>query len=420
MKGLLARLGAGESIPVHDTTRRHQDGHVVDVSLSIAPIQAADGEVIGFASISRDVAERRAAERNLARYRTIVKTSSEAILAVRLDGRIISWNPAALGLVGLTVKEIAERPLATLAPPERQAEVEALLARVAEGEPIEDHETIWLHESGFAADVALTLSPIRDADKTVIAAAVLGRDITAAKAARADLRQTAEELKRSNEELERFAYVVSHDLRAPMRAIDRLSSWILEDAADSLDEASKERLGLLRGRVTRMDRLVDDLLAYSRAGRPGAEPERVNVAAVVSEVKGLLSPPPGMRIISTPLPWITTVRAPVTQVFQNLIGNAIKHHDRDEGTISIECDEEEDRFVFRVIDDGPGIEPRYHEKIFEIFQTLTEPGQKTDSTGIGLAIVARIIQARGGALTVDSDGQRGTTFEFSWPKEPIS
>ena len=230
------------------------------------------------------------------------------------------------------------------------------------------------------------------------------------------LEQKNSELERSNQELEKFAYVASHDLRSPLRAIDNLSQWINEDAGHLLPAASKEHLAKMRGRVRRMDQLLDDLLAYSRIGRFHYNLELVDVRQLLQDIIMLLNIPPTFQvIINDPLPVFYTKRVPLESVLRNLIGNAIKHHHRPDGHVYVAAHELDERFEFIVQDDGPGIPPQFHNKIFEIFQTL-QPRDKVEGSGMGLAIVKKAIEIAGGTITVESRSGCGAIFRFTWPK----
>jgi PAS domain S-box-containing protein len=225
-----------------------------------------------------------------------------------------------------------------------------------------------------------------------------------------------EELKRSNKELDDFAYVASHDLKAPLRGIIQLSSWIEEDAWNEVGDESKKHITLLNGRSKRLERLLDDLLAYSRIGRTDGETVKVDVSNMVKEIFSLLSPPKGFELIChEPLPVFDTLLTPFEQIFRNLISNAIKHHDKDTGCIQVSCTETPTNYVFSVSDDGPGIQPNHHEKVFEIFQTL-RPRDEVEGSGIGLAIIKKILDFYKATITIKTNEDDGTTFVFTWPK----
>jgi signal transduction histidine kinase len=211
-------------------------------------------------------------------------------------------------------------------------------------------------------------------------------------------------------------YIVSHDLKAPLRAIANLSEWLEEDLQDKLDEDTSEQLTLLRNRVYRMDAFIDGLLQYSRAGRTKAEKTLVDVNQLLEEIIDSLAPPPNFQIkIVSEMPVFETESLQLQQVFSNLISNAIKHHPRADGKVEISVSDRIQDYQFAVADDGLGIEPKDHQKIFEIFQTLTASNRK-ESTGIGLSIVKKIVENQGGIITLNSQVGQGTTFYFTWKK----
>jgi len=228
------------------------------------------------------------------------------------------------------------------------------------------------------------------------------------------------ELERSNQELDQFAYVASHDLKAPLRAIINLANWIDEDANELLPAQSLEYLQKLRGRALRMNRLLDDLLTYSRIGRHDGLIETVPTKALIEDIVELLAPPPGFTVtVNDEMPTLLTARTPLELVFRNLINNAIKHHHQPaQGVVEISAQALGDFVEFAVRDNGPGIEPQYHEQIFGMFQTL-RPRDEVEGSGMGLAIVKRAIEYRGGAIQVESAKGIGTTFRFTWPKKAV-
>jgi len=231
------------------------------------------------------------------------------------------------------------------------------------------------------------------------------------------LLQTTRELEKRNKELDQFAYVTSHDLKAPLRAIANLSEWIEEDLQEVITPDTQKQMNLLRGRVHRMEALINGLLKYSRIGRVKTEPETVNVSQLLAEIIDSLAPPQEFTIeIVGEMPTLVTERIPLQQVFSNLISNAIKHHDREDGKVTIEVKEQDIFYEFAVSDDGMGIAEQYHNKIFVIFQTL-ESRDKRENTGIGLAIVKRIVNELGGNISLESELGKGTTFRFTWLKQ---
>ena len=232
------------------------------------------------------------------------------------------------------------------------------------------------------------------------------------------LTKTLSQLKQRNDELDQFAYVTSHDLKAPLRAIANLASWIEEDLSDSLPVENKEQFDLLKNRVLRMEGFIDGLLEYSRIGRSHQSSEIVDVALLLAEVIDSIAPPEQFSIsITSPMPVIKAKRIPLFQVFSNLIDNAIKHHNRQNGLVQISVVDHGDRYKFSVTDDGPGIDSAYHDKIFTIFQTL-RPRDDLESTGIGLSLVEKTVKAEGGSVSIHSVKGEGATFCFTWPKEP--
>ncbi|MDX2097323.1 MAG: ATP-binding protein [Leptolyngbyaceae cyanobacterium bins.59] len=230
------------------------------------------------------------------------------------------------------------------------------------------------------------------------------------------LAQTSKALATRNRELDQFAYAISHDLKAPMRAISNLSQWLEEDLADKLTEETHCQMDLLRGRVHRMESLIDGLLQYSRVGRVANQVEPLSVQQLLETVVDTLAPSPEVTItIHRPMPTLPTERLLLEQVFANLISNAIKHCRREDCYINITAQEKEDCYEFAVQDNGPGIDPQYHDRIFVIFQTL-EARDKVESTGIGLSLVKKIVEGQGGAVWVESQLGQGATFRFTWMK----
>jgi PAS domain S-box-containing protein len=230
----------------------------------------------------------------------------------------------------------------------------------------------------------------------------------------ADLEQTTAKLSDRNQELDRFTHTVSHDLKAPLRAISNLSQWISEDLEGQLSEENQHNLELLRLRVARMENLINGLLDYCRIGRTEVASEKVNVGELISEIIDSLSPPTTFTISVSQMPILVAKRLLLSQVFSNLISNAIKHCGRPDGRLEISAIQKGQYYEFSIADNGPGIAPENHERIFGIFQTLKRRDAQ-ENTGIGLSIVKKIIETEGGEITLESELGKGTTFRFTWP-----
>jgi signal transduction histidine kinase len=232
------------------------------------------------------------------------------------------------------------------------------------------------------------------------------------------LQELLKAVESANKELNDFAYVVSHDLKAPLRGISALSQWLLDDYADKFDEQGKKYINLLISRVKRMYSLIDGILQYSRVGRIQEESGNVNLNEVVAEVIDILTPIKNIQIeIPQELPVIFCEKTRIEQVFQNLISNAIKFMDKPQGKITIQCDEDNNYWKFSVADNGRGIEKKHFIKIFQIFQKLST-SQDSDSTGIGLALVKKIVEIYEGEVWVESEVGEGSTFFFTIKKPP--
>ena len=270
---------------------------------------------------------------------------------------------------------------------------------------------------------------LEDSDFEALASAASGisvgisrlRALRALQASEARYRERAEQLariaaalERSNRELDAFAYAASHDLRAPLRGIANLAQWIEEDLQDKLSEDSREMLALMRSRMHRMESLIDGILQYSRAGRSHEPPRDVDVRALIEDVIDLLAPESAEIAVEEPLPVFRAERLPLQQIFQNLIGNAIKHGG-DGVRIEISARDAGEFWEFRVADDGPGIPPQFHDRVWGIFQTL-QPRDQVEGAGIGLSLVKKLAEAQGGRVGVESREGEGAAFSVWWPK----
>ena len=232
-----------------------------------------------------------------------------------------------------------------------------------------------------------------------------------------ELRNKATDLEKSNQELENFSYVASHDLKTPLRAIKNRALWVVEDSEERLTEESQEHLNKLQGSILRMEALLDDLLEYARVSQEESELNVVDTTELVHDVVELLSPPEGVQVDIGALPKLYTIKTPLYRVFSNLIGNAIKyHHQPEKAHVKVTATQTNSLVTFSVEDDGPGIEKKYHERIFKVFQRL-QGNEEIMGTGIGLSIVKKSVEQYGGTVSLTSNEGKGCLFSFTWPKK---
>lgn len=356
-------------------------------------------------------------QRELARLAAIVRASDDSVLSLTTEGIITSWNDAATRMYGYAPEEAIGQSVMMLCTEESGREMEQVLAKLRDGSSVERFEIPRIRKDGGIIYVSITYSPLKDEAGRVIGISGIARDITAQRQAAQQQEQLMHDLARANKELEDFAYITSHDLKAPLRAIGSLAEWIETDYAAKLGEEGREHLRLMRSRVHRMNELIEGILQYSRVGRARDSVTEVDLNALVAEVLELIHIPPHMEVtVNGPLPRITTQKTYPMQVLENLISNAVKYCDKEKGSIEVGVEELPRFYKFHVRDNGMGISPRYHDRIFDIFQTLS-PRDEVESTGIGLTIVKKIVTHVGGLVWVESEPKKGSTFYFTWPRK---
>ena len=333
-----------------------------------------------------------------------------ALILADVNGRIESANRKALSLFGYETGEMAGLPIQTLVPERFRAKINLsgrLLTNMAKSVSGAGWDLCGRRKDNSEFPTEIDLNSI-DLDGTpkLLASFI---DITARL-------EGQKELARSYAELEEFAYVASHDLKAPLRAISHLVEWISEDIGAAADPATIENLQLLKGRAARLQLLLDGLLAYSRVGRTlDGQAEDVNMAELVEDVASILGPPSGFAVTyEGTLSIVRTSRIPLHVVLENLISNGIKHNDSPVGLVRVSASRVGDVVEFRVSDDGPGIPAQFHERVFGIFQTLASRDD-VEGSGIGLAIVRKWVRRNGGEIWIESSPPtRGATFVFTW------
>lgn len=355
------------------------------------------------------------------RFARVVEASPTALVLMGQAGRIELVNRQAERMFGYGRAELQGQKLELLMPQrfhQRHVELrQNFLTQMSSRMMGEGWDLYGRRKDGTEFPVEIGLNPIDLDGEPMVLAGII--DITARRQIEREKEQHRRELERSNADLEEFAYIASHDLKAPLRAIAHLVQWISEDIGTNISPDTQENIRLLNGRVARMQMLLDGLLAYSRVDTTRSTTERVDTAALVREVVEALAPPPGFTVMCEgAMPVMRTQRAPLERVMDNLISNAIKHHDGQAGCVTISARLVDGVAEFCVSDDGPGIAPRFHDRIFVIFQTLVRRDEH-ESSGIGLAIVKKKVESRGGQIRVESaPPARGTSFVFTWPEGP--
>ncbi len=348
----------------------------------------------------------------------IVDSSDDAIVSKDLNGIVMSWNNAAERLFGYTAAEAVGQSITLIIPPDRIDEESRILERLRRGEPIDHFETIRMRKDGKRLNVSLTISPVKDVDGRIIGASKIARDITARVRQEKALRAANEALKRANADLEHFAYSAAHDLQEPLRMISLYSELLQERFGGKLGPKGDEYIRFTVQGAARMENLLRDLRIYTQASiAEYKDGEEADANEVLNKALGNLDvavKESGASVVNAGLPIVPIPEFPLEQVFQNLIGNAIRYRSGSPPCIHISARVQDSECVFSVQDNGIGIDPKFKEQIFGIFKRLHNASEYP-GTGMGLAICQRIIERAGGRIWVQSELGRGSTFSFTIP-----
>ncbi len=409
MPEILARIGRGEPVEQFETVRIRKDGARIDVSVSVSPIRDEGGAIVGASTIARDVSDRVRAER---RFSELLEAAPDAMVIVDENGKIVIVNAQTERLFGYRREELLGERVEKLIP-----------ESVVEGHV--DHRSGYFGDpharpmgagldlrarrrDGSEFPVEISLSPLAGESGTLVTAAV--RDVT-------ERQRAFEDLARSNEELEQFAYVASHDLQEPLRVIAGFVELLGRRYEGQLDADADRYIGFTVEGVVRMQELIDSLLSYSRVGRSEAPLEPVDMQSLVAEVLDSLRSSLTEHGVETnvgELPEVRGDRVLLTQMFTNLIGNAVKFNESPEPRIEVSAERDNGEWIFSVADNGPGIDPRFTDRVFEMFKRLHP--RSIPGTGVGLAICKRIAERHGGRIWVESKPGHGASFKFTIPE----
>lgn len=366
--------------------------------------------------LEAEIADRTRAE---VLFRSVFSAVPNGLVVVDQGGRITLANQRMMEMFDYHVEELVGQPIECLVPEEmrekhvglREAYCHAPIGRMmGERQYLEG-----VKKSGERFPIEVGLNPAEISGELCVIASIV--DVTERKEAENKLLRHTRQLEKSNCDLDEFAYVASHDLRSPLQGVKNLANWIRDDNQDKLSEDSQRHLELMQQRIGRMERLLDDLLHYSRIGRVEQALSHVDVSQLLENIIDSLPRPDGISVTVQPeMPVLETPIAPLDLALRNLIQNAIKHHDRAEGKIVISVSDQGDFFHFSVSDDGPGILPEFHDRVFKMFETL-QPRDDVEGSGMGLSIVKKSVENMGGRIWVESQLGQGATFTFSWPKQ---
>lgn len=402
----------GEKIPYSFT------GHRVDI-----------GDATYLIGVGSDISERKQQELQLRKFASIVASTDDAVISKSLTGIIESWNRGAERLFGYTEKEAIGRPIQMLMLDEQHDEEAAVLARIARGEGMLQYETVRRHKDGHLIDIATTISPIFDDNGVVVGAAKIARDISERKLAEKKIDQLnrnlearvverTAKLEAANKDLEGFSYSISHDLRSPLRAISGFSEILIEEYAGHLDAEGKRLLNVVSDNAQKMGELIDDILAFSRAGRNEIAYATIDMGKMVAGVWSELEPEAGERDVHLDFGEIPSAQgdsAAIRQVVLNLLSNALKFtQHRTEARIEVGGYVDGGESIYFVKDNGAGFDMEYAPMLFGVFRRL-HGADEFEGSGIGLAIVKRIVTKHGGRVWAQGKPDEGATFYFSLP-----
>jgi PAS domain S-box-containing protein len=416
LRDILGRAGRGEHVEHFEAVRRRKDGRPVEVSLSVSPVRTASGAIVGIAEIARDIGAQKLAE---AKFRIAVEASPSGMVMVDPSGIILLVNSELERLFGYSREELVGRSFEMLVPERFRTAHVKLVAEFGKS-PTErrmgaQRDLSGLRKDGTEFPAEIGLNPVQSPSGLLVLAAIV--DISERKQAEAAIAAQTELLRRSNAELEQFAYVASHDLQEPLRMVASYTQLLADRYGGKLDPRADKYIRYAIDGAKRMQALVRDLLTYSRISTEKRQLHRVDSKAVLEAVLERLAAAigdTGADIVVGALPEVTSDEAELGQVFQNLVSNALKFRSDRPVRIQIAAQPKGDGWVFSVADNGLGIDPRYHDRVFQMFQRLHERG-KYEGSGIGLAIAKKIVEQHGGAIWVESALGQGSTFYFTMP-----
>lgn len=351
-----------------------------------------------------------------ARLASIVAGTDDAIVSLDMNDNIVTWNDSAERLFRCARTEAIGMPISDIVPADRRAEFNERLGQAHRNQPASPMLSIHLRRDNAAVDVAFTISPIVDPNGDVSGVSVIARDVTARVTAEKELKASVSRIQQTNEELKQFAYVASHDLREPLRTVRSFCQLLQEKYTGRLDEQADSWIGFMSDATLRMQQLIDDLLEYSRLDSNAQPPSNTSFRQAVTDAMLNLKvaiEESGASVECGELPTLKAEHSQITQLFQNLIGNAIKYSNSPPKVV-ISCQKNGEEWQFSIADNGIGIKPKFHRKVFEMFQRLHARGTY-EGTGIGLSLCRKIVSRHGGGRIWIESPDIGTIVHFTIP-----
>ncbi|MGB9978509.1 PAS domain S-box protein [Methanobacterium sp.] len=421
----------GRKVAHYEAQRTKKDGSIVDILVTLSPIKNVNGEITGISLIVRDITERKKAEKALAeseeKLNTTIESSPDSIIASDLDLNITSCNQATVDMYGASSSDelIGLNALELVDPKDRQTLIDATKTALIEKKSVILELNSVTIDNKKVFPVEISGNSIRDTESNPIGFVAITKDITDRRNAERERETLIGELERSNQELQQFAYIASHDLQEPLRTISSFTQLLARRYSGQIDKDADEFIGFIVDGTNRMQAMIKDLLQYSRVQTRGEEFKPTDVQNALDNALFNLKvtiDENNAEITSEKLPVVIADEKQLIQLFQNLIGNAIKFKKPDEPPkihILSKKDEENKEYILGVSDNGIGMDQQYAGRIFELFQRL-HTRDEYKGTGIGLAVAKKIVERHGGKIWVESELGKGSTFYFTMPMEEKS